>query len=168
MANTIQRFQIADYISKKGDTPDYKFMGTGFTQLDESPNAQTEETVYICDKASTTSIKNYKPQFAFESHLIKDQDAVMMLYQVGEQELTGADAEFYYVRVNLFEPIEGTENTYKARQFVVSCECSSYSGKGGENVICSGNLNGVGNFVKGTFNTQTKTFTAETTSGATV
>ncbi len=159
MANTIQRFQVADYIAEKSETPNFKFMGVGFTQLDENPNAQTEETVYICDKASTTFIKNYKPQFPFESTLIKDQEAVMMLYKVGEQELTGADAEFIYVRVNLFEPVPSLENTYKARKFIVSCECSSFAGKGGENIVCSGNLNGVGNFIEGTFNTATKVFT---------
>ena len=37
MANTIQRFQVADYIAEKSETPDFKFMGVGFTQLDENP-----------------------------------------------------------------------------------------------------------------------------------
>jgi hypothetical protein len=154
----VLRYQIGDYISKTS-TENYQFMGTGFKQLDESPQAQTEETVYICDKASTTDIISYKPQFAFSTHLMKNQEAVMMLYDVGRNELTGSDAELYYVRVDLYDPTDD-ENTFKARKFLVSVEVSSCSGEGGQKIEVSGNLNAKGDFVDGTFNTTTKTFKA--------
>lgn len=153
----VLRYQIGDYISKV-DKESYQFMGTGFKQLDESPNAQTEETVYISDKASTTDIISYKPQFAFSSHLIKNEEAVMMLYSVGRDELIGSEAELYYVRVDLYDPAND-ENTFKARRFLVSVEVSSCSGEGGQKIEVSGNLNVKGDFTEGTFNTATKTFT---------
>ena len=85
----------------------------------------------------------------------------MALYNVGRNQLCGAEAEFDYVRVELFQPGE-SENTFKARKFKVSVEISSYSGAGGETVTVSGNLNAVGDFIDGTFNTKTRTFTETT------
>ena len=90
---------------------------------------------------------------------LPEYDAVMALYDVGRNQKTGTDAEFDYVRVELFKPVSGSENTYAARKFRVSCEVSGVAGSGGETVKVTGNLNGVGNFTDGTFNTSTKTFT---------
>ncbi len=154
----IMRYQIADYISETA-TEEYKFMGTGFSQLDENPNAKTEETVYICDKTSSTDITSYQSQFPFTSHLIKDQESTMMLYNVGRNHLVGEDAEKYYVRVDLYDPIAEQENTFKARKMLVSVEISSCSGEGGKKIEVSGNLNAKGDPIEGTFNTKTKTFT---------
>lgn len=153
----IMRYQIADYISETAKE-EYKLMGTGFSQLDENPNAQTEETVYISDKTSSTDITSYKSQFPFTSHLLKDQDATMMLYNVGRNHLVGEDAELFYVRVDLYDQAE-TENTYKARKMRVSVEVSSCSGEGGKKIEVSGNLNAKGDPIEGTFNISTKVFT---------
>lgn len=155
----IMRYQIADYISAIAETEDYKFMGTGFSQLDENPNAQTEETVYICDKTSSTDITSYQSQYPFTSHLIKEQEATLMLYKVGRNHFVGEEAEFYYVRVDLYDPVSDTENTYKARKMHVSVEVSSCSGSGGQKIEVSGNLNAKGDPIEGTFNTTTRTFT---------
>lgn len=153
----IMRYQIADYISETTEEA-YKLMGTGFSKLDENPNAQTEETVYICDKTSSTDITSYKSQFPFTSHLIKDQDATMMLYKVGRDHLVGEDAELFYVRVDLYDQAQ-SENTFKARKMRVSVEVSSCSGEGGKKIEVSGNLNAKGDPIEGTFNISTKTFT---------
>ena len=155
----IMRYQIADYISETA-TEEYKFMGTGFSQLDENPNAKTEETVYICDKTSSTDITSYQSQFPFTSHLINDQESTMMLYNVGRNHLVREDAEKYYVRVDLYDPIAEQENTFKARKMLVSVEISSCSGEGGKKIEVSGNLNAKGDPIEGTFNTKTKTFTS--------
>lgn len=58
-------------------------------------------------------------------------------------------------------PVSAPEksNTFKARKFRVSIEVSSTEGEGGSIVKMSGNLNAVGDFVDGTFDTSTKTFT---------
>ncbi len=167
MANiteTVQRYMIADYlgiktVSNETETTVFHLMGTGFNTLDENPTAQNQETIYISDKAATNYIKSYKPVFPFDTDLVASEDAVMALYDVGRNQKTGTDAEFDYVRVELFKPVSGSENTYAARKFRVSCEVSGVAGSGGETVKVTGNLNGVGNFTDGTFNTSTKTFT---------
>ena len=156
----IMRYQIADYISETAKE-EYKLMGTGFSKLDENPNAQTEETVYICDKTSSTDITSYKSQYPFTSHLIKDQDATLMLYNVGRNHLVGEDAEKYYVRVDLYDPIPEQQNTYKARKKRVSVEVSSCSGESSKKIEVSGNLNAKGDPIEGTFNISTKTFTPD-------
>lgn len=156
----IMRYQIADYISEK-ETESYSLMGTGFSQLDENPNAQTEETVYICDKTSSTDITSYQTQFPFTSHLIKDQSATLQLYKIGRNHLVGEDAELYYVRVDLYDPVDGSTTSFKARKMLVSVEVSSCSGEGGKKIEVSGNLNAKGDPIEGTFDISTKTFTAD-------
>lgn len=160
MPSVIQRHEFADYLDvSTTDTPSYELMGTGFTTLDENPNAQTETKKYVNEKSSSTSITSYEPSFDFESDLIKSQEAVLALYKVGRNHMTGADAEFNYVRVELWDPAEGDEtgNVFKARKFVVACEVSEMSGETDMHV--NGSLHAVGDAVDGTFNVSTKTFT---------
>lgn len=163
MADTVMRYQIADYLNlKNGTTDKWVLMGAGFNTLDENPNAQTEAKTYINEKAQSSQVKSYQPQFPFDTDVIADEEAVMALYDVGRNQKVGADAQFEYVRVELFKT--ATSGAYPARKFVVSVECSSVSGAGGEVVKATGNLNVVGDFVDGTFNPSTKTFTASTKS----
>ena len=75
---------------------------------------------------------------------------------VGRNHYTGADAEFDYVRVELWNKGEQA-NEFEARKFRVSCEVSDYSGENKQ--VVKGNLNAVGDPVLGTFNTETRTFT---------
>lgn len=157
---TIQRYMIADYLNvSTTTTEEYTLMGTGFNTLDENPSAQNQETTYISDRAATNYIKSYKPVFPFDTDLIASEKAVMALYDIGRNQKTGADAELEYVRVELFKPVADSENEYEARKFRVSCEVSSVAGAGGETIKVTGNLNGVGDFIDGTFNTSTKKFT---------
>ena len=72
----------------------------------------------------------------------------------------GEDAQREYVRVDLYDPVSGEDNTFQARKFIVAVEVSSLSGDPGKKMKVSGNFNAVGDFVEGTFNTQTKAFTA--------
>lgn len=159
--NVIKRHQFADYLNvATEDAPNYVLMGTGFKTLDEEPGAQTESKKYVNEKASSSSVVGYETVFPFESDLIKEQDAVLALYNVGRNHYTGSDAEFEYVRVELWEPADGKSNEFAARKFIVSTEVSEISGE--NDISVSGNLNAVGDFVPGTFNTKTRTFTPAT------
>lgn len=158
MANeTIQRHQLADYLMVGGL---YELMGAGFSTLDENPTAQVDTKTYVNDKSSTSVIKGYQTQFAYTSDLIKSEKAIMAFYEIGRNQLTGTDAQFDYIRVELFNPVEGKENTFKARKFKVTCEVASFAGAGGETVVVSGNLYAIGKVVEGEFNTVTRDFTA--------
>lgn len=159
MAKNVIRYQIADYlgIPATGETTTFHLMGTGFNTLDESPTATVDKKAYISDKSATGTITGYENVFAFDSDLMSDEQAIMALYDVGRNQKTGADAQFSYVRVELFKT--GAGNAYPARKFTVAAEIASISGAGAETVKVSGNLHQVGNFVDGTFNPTTKTFT---------
>lgn len=161
VSDPVMRYQIADYLgvlgSGGGET--YELMGVGFNTLDESPAAQTDSKTYINEKAQTTRIKAYNTQFPFDTDLIKSEKAVMELYGIGRNQKIGADAERNYVRVELFESNDSAGNSFKARKFRVAVQVDSVAGEGGGTVKVTGNLNGVGEFVEGTFNTKTRTFT---------
>ena len=155
---TVMRHQIADYLAPKGG--EYSLMGAGFNSLDENPNAQKDSKTYIHQKAQTSQIKSYQPTFPFDTDLIKGEAAVDAIFDIGRNYKTGADAELDYVRVDLFDAVEDKENTFRARKFTVAVEVTGITGEGGNVVKMTGNLNGVGDFVDGTFDTTTKTFTA--------
>ena len=115
--DAVMRYQVADYLNTaKSGTESFALMGVGFNTLDESPNAQKDSKKYINQKDQTPTIKSYQPTFAFDSDLIADEAAVMALYEIGRNQLTGADAERDYVRVELFKPVAETPNNFEARK----------------------------------------------------
>jgi hypothetical protein len=158
--NPVMRNKVADYL-RVSET--YELMGVGFETLDESPNAQSMQKTYVSQATATSIIKSYQTEFPYSADMIISENAVMALYECGRNHLTGTDAMFEYVRVDLFAPVESMENTFKARKFIVSNEVSGNTGNGGEPVTLAGNLKCVGDPVFGTFNTTTKTFNDETT-----
>ena len=144
------RNAIADYAEIDGV---FELMGTGFTTLDESPNAQTDSETYINESTASTDITGYETEFSYESRLIPSQKAIYKLWKMGRDHATGTDAQLKYVRVELFNPIG-------ARQFTVANEVSDNSGAGGEKISVSGVLHAVGDPIQGKFDTVTKKFTA--------
>ena len=96
------RNAIADYLDVDGTC---ELMGTGFTSLNESPNAQTDSETYINESTSSTDITGYETEFSYESRLIPSQKAIYKLYKQGRDHATGEDAKSNYVRVDLFNPI---------------------------------------------------------------
>lgn len=156
--NVTKRHDFADYLNiQTEEDPLFVLMGTGFTTLDENPGAQTSKKKYVNERASSSSITSYETVFPFTSDLIVQQEAVLALYKVGRNHYTGSDAEFQYIRVELWDKVADKEKEYAARLFVVSAEISSISGE--DEIAVSGNLNAVGDPVDGTFNTATRVFT---------
>ncbi len=157
--DVVQRHQIADYLNiGTSESPNWVLMGVGFTSLNETFGAESESSKYVNEASESSSVTSYKSVFPFEAHLIKSQEAVNALYTVGRNHLVGAEAEFEYCRVELFEGKASAESTYAARKFLVSAEVSSIEGDKKQSV--KGNLNAVGDPVDGYFNTKTPAFTA--------
>lgn len=152
------RSEIADYldISETG-TPDYQYMRT-FETIDENSTAQVVQKLYVSKKSATSITTGYQTQFPIVGDVYKNEKVSEKLRKVAEEQKLGE--EYNFVRVNLFEPIEGEENTYYARKFRVSPEIASITGAGGAIVTFTGNLNTVSDVEIGTFNTQTRAFTA--------
>lgn len=152
-----QRYQEYAYM-KVGET--FEFAGPGFETLDEEPGAQTSSKKYINDKSTTSSITSYEGTHPFTADQIMSQAVIKDLVSIGKLRKTGADAERELVRVDLDEPVEGSVNTFAARKFTVAAEISSFADNDGELQV-EGTLHDKGDPVVGTFNTQTKAFTAD-------
>ncbi|MCD8208334.1 MAG: hypothetical protein LUD72_10390 [Bacteroidales bacterium] len=157
MPNIVKRHQYADYLNiGSSDSPNWVLMGTGFTTLDESPGAQTETSKYVNEVTSSTEVVSYESTFDFEADQVISEDAVNAIYEVGRNHKVGQDAEFEYVRVELWDP-DASGNEYAARKFDVAVEVSTISGENKQ--IIDGTLHAIGDPVLGTFNTANKSFT---------
>ena len=154
-----QRYQEASYL-KVGEN--FELMGTGFTELNEDPGAQTTSKKYINDKSSTSSITSYEGEHGFTADQIPSEKVIKDLVSIGKERKTGADAEREFVRVDLDEKVEGdtTGTVFKARMFTVAAEISSFSDNDGELQV-EGTLHDKGDPVMGKFDTKTKTFTPD-------
>lgn len=161
-----QRYQQPDYIDVSGGsgTPQYELLGFGVTQLDNSPSAQTTSKRYVNQKSATQSIGSYEWTAPLEFDLIRSEKAIEFIADIGENEKTGVDAETLYVKVFLNKPVASKQNTYEARQRRVAVEVADFADNDGE-IQGSGNLLGKTDWVKGEFNTKTKTFTEESEAG---
>lgn len=159
-ANAVkQRYQEASYL-EVADA--YELMGTGFTELNEDPGAQTSSKKYINDKSSTSSITSYEGEHGFTADQIPSEKVIKDLISIGKERKTGIDAERNFVRVDLDEKADGdTSGTaFKARMFRVAVEISSFSDNDGELQV-EGTLHDKGDPVLGKFDTKTKTFTPD-------
>lgn len=156
----VLRNRIADYLDI-GTTaaPAITLMGVGFNSLEEKPGTQVQEKTYVCDSGARKSTTGYSVSFAFDTDLLDDEEVIMALYSIARDQKVGANAEFDYYRVDLYDEVTPA-GTYKARKFRVSVEVSDVpSGNGTEVVRVTGNLNAIQAPVQGTFATATKTFT---------
>lgn len=153
--NPVMRNKVADYL-KVGET--FELMGVGFETLDENPNAQSMQKTYVNQATASSFITSYQTEFSYSADMIASEKAIMALYECGRDHLTGADAVFEYVRVDLFSPVDGSTNTFKARKFMVSNEVSGNTGNGGDPLTLAGTLKSVGDPVLGTFTTTSKQF----------
>ena len=99
MAKSIRnRTLVADYL-KVGE--EFIFMGTGFTEINESPNAKTSKKQYVNDKSPTSSIVSYETEFPYETDQIRDEKAIEFICDIGETHKVGAEAETEYVKVEI-------------------------------------------------------------------
>ena len=114
-----QRYQEASYLKV---SEAFELMGTGFTELNEDPGAQTTSKKYINDKSSTSSITSYEGEHGFTADQIPSEKVIKDLVSIGKERKTGADAEREFVRVDLDEvSLIMTEN-YRLREHFTTKE----------------------------------------------
>ena len=90
--------------------------------------------------------------------MVKGDAVFEYMYNLFYERKTGADLNIDHYIVNLWEPVESQENTYKARKITQTCEITECNGAAGEQKQITGSLKG-GDFIYGTFNITTKAFT---------
>lgn len=150
------RPQIIPYMNLgTSSEPQWEQCGTGWTKFSENPNAQTESVQYINEASETIDTTSYSPQYSFECDLMYSEATVKKVYDIAKDRKTGSDATLDFVIVDAFD---GDETSgYTAHRETLSVAVSSIDGT--KKMTMSGNLNGQGDGVKGTF--LNGTFTAE-------
>jgi hypothetical protein len=136
---------------------DFELLGTGFTELNESPSAQTTSKRYINQASATQSVTGYEWTTSFNTDQIVSDKAIEYIREIGEMQKTGAEAETEYIIVDLDKPAE-TEGSYRARKIKVAIAVDSFDDNDGELGI-SGSFLGQSDPVEGTFTVSDKTFT---------
>ena len=155
-----ERRMQADYLNiGDGAAEEWELMGTGYTDLNEKPSAQTKDKRYINMKSKSKSIVGYDWSSEFTADQIPSQKTIKYLLDIGKLQKTGADAETDYVMVDLDESAE-VANTFHARKIHVAVEIADFGNEDGEMNV-TGNLLGKSDIVEGYFNTDTNTFTTE-------
>lgn len=134
----------------------FEVLGTGFTELNESPSAQTSSKRYINQASSTQSITGYEWSTSFNTDQIASEKAVEYIRNIGEMQLTGSDTESEYIIVDLDKPAK--TSGFRARKFKVAIAVDSFDDNDGELGI-SGSFLGQSDPILGTFDTIAKTFT---------
>lgn len=144
----------ANYL--KVDKDAFELLGTGFTELNESPGAQTTSKRYINQSSASQSITGYEWSTSFSADQIVSEKAIEYIRNIGEMQITGAETEKEYLIVDLDKA--ATTDGFRARQFKVAISVDSFEDNDGDLGI-SGSFLGVSDPIEGTFVTSTKTFT---------
>ena len=157
----IQRKYMANYIdASTTGTPNYVRLGQDLEEYNVEMNANVETRRNILGDASTI-IDGYEPQASVEPYYADDDDPMFeKLQKIVDERRTLDDLKTTVVEVHLWEPVEGSANTFVAYREDAIIEVSSYGGDTTGYQI-SFNLHHIGNRVKGTFNVSTKAFTED-------
>lgn len=134
----------------------FELLGAGFTELNESPSAQTTSKRYVNQSSASQSVTGYEWSTSFNADQIASEKVIEYIREIGEMQLTGEDAESEYIIVDLDKPAETAG--YRARKFKVAIAVDSFDDNDGELGV-SGSFLGISDPIEGTFNTTTKTFT---------
>lgn len=156
MANFVKRSEVHTYIAAPSA---YALFDAGVMTLDDALNPATVTEQYIMDVASTTTLDAYQPSFAFTMRVDKDDAVATYIRDLAKSLAVGAAAETDIVRFDAWE-IE-VDGTVPAKQFHVAVAVDyTDNGEGGSKVEMAGTLFVQGDPIDGTFDVDTKTFTA--------
>jgi len=133
-------------------------LGGVITELTESSNPTESEKQYIHQKSVTVKVTGFNNEFPITMDMVKGDAVYEDFYDIWFKRKVGQDAQRDHYIVNLWQPVTGSENTYQARKITQTVSITEANGDPGEQKQLSGSLKG-GDFVYGTFNVSTKTFT---------
>lgn len=152
------RGQLSSWVSKTKTGP-FNRLAKGIETLDNAKNPQTNEFTWI-DDSSDSNTSGFQESFAVSGYFYDGDPASEMLHEMAWTNAKNEDASLYYCIVRHWE--EGTTSgTYDAKLLEVSFAPENEGGgTGGENVTFSGTFNAKGDPISGSFEMDTKTFTA--------
>ena len=92
------------------------FLGGVITSLTESANPTESEKQYIHQKSAVTSVTGFNNEFPITMDMVQGDEVFDDFYGLFYNRATGTDLKRDHYIVNLWEPVSGSENTYKARK----------------------------------------------------
>lgn len=134
-------------------------LGGVITQLDENSNPTESEKQYIHQKSKTNKVTGFSDEFPITQDLVKGDEVCEHFYSIFRDRKTGENAQVIHYIVELWNQVSNQENTYKARKQTQSVIITGKTANPGEQITFTGSLKSVDDFVDGTFNVSTKTFT---------
>lgn len=133
-------------------------LGGVITEMTESANPTESEKQYIHQKSKVTKVTGFANEFPITMDMVKGDEVFEYMYNLFYERKVGSDLDIDHYIVDLWEPVAEQTDTYKARKIVQTCSITECNGAAGEQKQITGSLKG-GDFVYGTFNVSTKTFT---------
>lgn len=135
-------------------------LGGVITEMTESSNPTESEKQYIHQKSKVTKVTGFANEFPITMDMVKGDKVFEYMYNLFYERKVGSELDVDHYIVNLWEPVADQEDTYKARKIIQTCSITECNGAAGEQKQITGSLKG-GDFVYGTFNVKTKTFTEQ-------
>lgn len=150
----IMQYDVAHYFGINNEI----VLGGVITELPENANPKESSKQYIHQKSETTKITGFANEFPITMDMVKGDKVFEYMYDLFYERKVGSDLDVPHYIVDLWKPVAEQADTYKARKIVQTCSITECNGAAGEQKQITGSLKG-GDFVYGTFNTSTKTFT---------
>lgn len=161
MSTLVSRNQWVAYMNTgTGDKEEYNLVGEGFTSFSEAKNPKEYTRQYVHEKTERSDVVGYAPSISYSADMHSGDPCVERVAKAADEEQVGATARVDIVTVNLWEKGNGDDSfvAYKRTYAIIP----DGKGDGVEALIYTGTLKAVGEAVKGTFATATKTFSPAT------
>ena len=164
----VMRYQYESYMGcltegTSGTTETFNLIGEGFTSFPENKNPQEYSRKYISDKTERTDVIGYAPSIEYSADCVIDDPVVQEIMKIHDGELVGNDTHRNVISVNRWEE-DSSSHTCPATKRAYAI-IPNTKGDGTDALIYSGTMKAVSDLVTGTFNVNTKTFTADNASG---
>ena len=157
----VMRYQWASYMKcGKDDNATFALIGEGFTSFPESKNPKEYSRKYINYQTEKTDVIGYAPSIAYSCDVITGDPVVQEIVKITDAEAVGSDTHREVVSVNLWEPVGNSNNEFKASKRTYAIVPAG-KGEGTDAMIYTGTMKAVSDMVFGSFNTESKQFTAE-------
>lgn len=135
----------------------WSLIGDGVTSMTVSYNPQTSDETYIHQDSGTTDVESYKPTSAVPMTAHKGDPVFDFVDRLRRKRAVLEDARTEICMVYLYE---GEGSSYPAEKNTCSIQIDDFGGEGGGSNVINFTINFVGDAVEGTFDPETKKFTA--------
>lgn len=166
MAEKRSAFLLFINTKPEGTSADYALVGDGVTELSISYNPQTNTEQYIHQDTANTELTGYQPNAPVTAQVVKGDAAFEYVNDLRKRLPIGSDAHTDIILVDVFET--ATSGAYPASKQPVSIQIDSYGGAASDPLSIGYTINWRGSGTDGTFNPDTRTFTAGTSASVSV